>query len=78
VRPSNSHAAPMTPPWKACPDIPHGSIGWRMGCGEEVYDTFYRSFSALGDEEAAAFEQAHPEPPEWAGFYAMIRREPWR
>ncbi|MDB5431526.1 MAG: hypothetical protein JWP35_2642 [Caulobacter sp.] len=68
----------MTPPWITNPDIERGSIGWRMGAGEETYNAFYRAFSVLTDADATAFARVYPEPPEWAGFYAMIRENPWR
>jgi hypothetical protein len=66
------------PPWLARPDIPHGSIGWRMGAGEDVYDAFYQWFSRLTDEEAAMFAESNPEPATWQGHYAMIRAHPWK
>ena len=68
----------MEPPWKACPDIEHGSIGWRMGRGEEIYDMFYRWFSDLSEVERARFEAEHPEPKQWKGFYRMIAESPWK
>jgi hypothetical protein len=67
----------MQPPWKTHPDIPFGSIGWRMGCGEEAYDAFYQSFSKLSDREKSAFERENPEPPGWEGLYETIRSHPW-
>jgi len=66
------------PPWLAAPDIPRGSIGWRMGLGEDLYDTFYQWFSKQTDEQAAEFARLNPEPEEWHGQYAMIRAHPWK
>jgi hypothetical protein len=65
-------------PWIAYPDIPAGSIGWRMGPGEGAYDIFYRWFSALTELEAEQFQRANPEPDEWHGIYAKIRAHPWK
>ena len=65
-------------PWIAFPELPAGSIGWRMGSGEDAYDTFYRWFSALTPEQAQAFERENPEPEGWRGTYANIRANPWK
>jgi len=64
-------------PWIAEPDIPAGAIGWRMGSGEDAHDAFYRWFSSVSDEEAAAFQKNNPEPQGWGGFYRKIRNHPW-
>jgi hypothetical protein len=61
------------PPWIAEPDIPAGSIGWRMGRGEDVYADFRRWFGSLTDEAAQAFEVMNPEPSGWGGFYRGVR-----
>jgi hypothetical protein len=68
----------MQPPWVALPQIPHGSIGWRMGQGEEFYDCFYKWFSGLSHADRLRFAENWPEPPEWAGFYDTIASQPWR
>lgn len=65
--------SPPLPPWKAHPDIPRGSIGWRMGGGETTAMNFQEFFTELSDEDRARFEQAHPEPDEWVGYYRLIR-----
>ncbi len=67
----------MQTPWVSCPDIPPGSIGWRMGRGEEAYIAFYRSFSDLVPEQRDEFAQRNPEPPGWEGLYARITARPW-
>jgi hypothetical protein len=68
----------LLPPWLAHPDIPAGSIGWRMGRGEEAYDEFYRWFSRLNDAEATDYAAKYPEPADWVGKYAQIRANPWK
>ncbi len=67
----------MKPPWVSCPEIPSHSIGWRMGYGEAVYETFHRAFSDLPPELHTAFVADHPEPPEWGGFYQSLTDNPW-
>ncbi|MEG3146393.1 hypothetical protein U1839_17205 [Sphingomonas sp. RT2P30] len=67
----------MEPPWSVFPDEPRGSISWRMGSGEETYDTFYKAFLVMSAEARASFALANPEPPGWQGFYAMISENPW-
>lgn len=68
----------MAPVWEKYPDIPRGSIGWRMGRGEEYYDEFYRWFSNLDAVGQSNYILAHPEPVEWKGFYTTIINHPWR
>ncbi len=67
----------MQPPWNMYPDLPRGSIGWRMGYGEDYYDKFYKWFSALDSEAMARFVDSYPEPQDWNGFYQMIAEDPW-
>jgi len=66
------------PPWLVYPDIPAGSIGWRMGGGEDAYNEFYQWISRLSDAEAADYAKRYPEPRGWRGKYAMIRSNPWK
>jgi hypothetical protein len=67
----------MEPPWVKHPDIPAGSIGWRMGDGEQYYDQFYRWFSALSASEQDAFAGANQPPSGWADLYTTIKANPW-
>ena len=60
----------MEPPWKAHQDIPAGSIGWRMGRGEDCLLSFWAWFNQLTEVEQAAFREQHPEPLGWQGLYA--------
>jgi dienelactone hydrolase len=68
----------MQPPWRELPDIPGGSIGWRMGPGESYYDQFYRWFSDLDEAARRDFMNRNPEPSDWTGIYATIVRHPWK
>lgn len=67
----------MLPPWTALPDIPAGSIGWRMGEGEDCYNRFYRMYSGLTPNERQAYRRDHPEPEGWSGIYETISSHPW-
>lgn len=45
----------MAPEWLMYPNIPYGSIGWRMGYGERYAMDFYRWFNKLEDDEKITF-----------------------
>jgi hypothetical protein len=62
----------MLPPWKALPDIPAGSVGWRMGPGEEYIVEFAQWFARKHVDAKRWYADEHPEPLGWEGFY--IRR----
>jgi hypothetical protein len=66
----------LLPPWKKYPETPAGSIGWRMGAGEDYFDMFYRWFSALNDAEWTRFASENPEPAGWR-LYQTITEHPW-
>ena len=65
------------PPWLAFPEIPAGSIGWRMGAGEMEWEAFYRWYGSLTIGQAADYASRFPEPTSWYGTYALIREHPW-
>lgn len=58
------------------PDIPAGSIGWRMGDGEDYYNQFYRWFSALPVTEQDAYARSNEPPSGWRNLYATIKLHP--
>lgn len=60
----------MKPPWQMHPDIAPGSIGWRMGRGEDYLQSFHEWFASLTPEEQTKFKEQHPEPRDWRGFYS--------
>lgn len=66
------NAAPeLEPPWAAYPWIQSGSIGWRMGCGEDYLDRWFPYVKAhLPDlPSALAYLQRHPRAPRpWSSF----------
>ena len=59
----------MVPPWEKYPAIPLGSLGWRMGHGEEYWYEFQDWFAGLEDFERAKFVRTWPE--RWEGFYGQ-------
>ncbi|MFI4934522.1 MAG: hypothetical protein ACHP7N_07885 [Caulobacterales bacterium] len=70
----------MEPPWIAHPEIQLGSIGWRMGYGEEYWDRFDRWYKALTAARRDQYERDFPEPDMWVGFYVRKRAhlDSWR
>lgn len=55
----------MAPEWLMYPNIPNGSIGWRMGSGEVYIMDFYRWFNKLDEEEKKKYKEMFPEPKIW-------------
>ena len=60
----------MVPPWQKYPAIPLGSLGWRMGHGEEYWIEFVAWFSGQIPEAQRDYASNYPEPIGWKGFYA--------
>jgi hypothetical protein len=73
----SARLASMEPPWDKYPQIPAGSIGWRMGPGEEYYNQFYRWFSALSRADQHEYSSAHEPPSGWKNIYEAIGQHPW-
>ena len=59
----------MIPPWQKYPTIPLGSMGWRMGHGEEYWFEFAAWFADRLSPEKQEYAERHPEPEGWSGFY---------
>ena len=59
----------MIPPWQKHPEIPVGSIGWRMGYGEDYWISFDDWFKRKSEGEKKSYAIEHPEPHGWEGFY---------
>lgn len=55
----------MAPLWIMYPHIPNGSIGWRMGYGENYAIDFYEWFYKLTDEKKQKYKEWFPEPKIW-------------
>ena len=61
----------LEPPWSAYPWIQYGSIGWRMGCGEDYLYQWFPYVRAHLPEfpSALAYLQRHPRAPRgWSSF----------
>ena len=58
------------PPWVEFPKIRRGSIGWRMGPGEDYLNGFKDWFSGLDEQRRLFYVELHPEPTDWVGFYS--------
>lgn len=63
------HIEDLAPPWITCPDIPRGSIGWRMGGGESVLMEWDKWYKTLAEDDRIQYQLNNPEPAEWEGFY---------
>jgi hypothetical protein len=63
----------LRPPWLEHPEIEAGSIGWRMGYGEDYWLRFRDWFLKLPALEQRDFEDRYPEPRNWKKFYALLR-----
>lgn len=61
----------MQPPWLVHADIPWGSLGWRMGQGEQYWQQWSPWYDALQPQQRADYHHTYPEPEEWTGFYAV-------
>ncbi|MCI8408617.1 MAG: NADAR family protein [Lachnospiraceae bacterium] len=59
----------MPPPWIAYPEIEQGSIGWRMGYGEDYLIKHGRWFHALDEEDRKEYQTLFPEPVTWKGYW---------
>ncbi|MBN1067820.1 DUF1768 domain-containing protein [Clostridium botulinum] len=55
----------MAPLWIKYPNIPNGSIGWRMGYGESYSEKFYRWFSKLSEEKKNQYNELFEKPKMW-------------
>ncbi len=66
---------PMAPPWLMYPHISSGSIGWRMGNGEEYRYEFGDWYSALSIDEQRQFQLMFPPPKGWLDFYEEEENE---
>lgn len=75
--PMRRHKCRMEPPWQKYPELPAGSIGWRMGRGEDYYNDFYKWFSGLLPSEQEAYALANEPPRGWLNLYDTIRQHPW-
>ncbi len=64
----------LEPPWLVFPDIPWGSIGWRMGNGESYIMTWDRWYKKLSQDDRAKYQSLHPAPTGLESFYKSRER----
>lgn len=64
----------MAPEWLKYPNIPQGSIGWRMGYGESYSMKFYAWFYSLSEDEKLEFKNKFPEPICWSTAEVNLKR----
>jgi hypothetical protein len=62
----------MKPVWIAFPDIPWGSVGWRMGFGETYWYEWKAWYLALPIDQRVEYKAKWSEPEPWAGFYDFM------
>jgi hypothetical protein len=65
----------MDPPWAKFPQIPLGSIGWRMGYGEEYWCLWRDWYMAQSRDTRRLVRARFPEPQGWEGFYARLSKD---
>ena len=63
------HTEDLAAPWEVYPDIPCGSIGWRMGPGEDVYGDWLTWLGGLTTEQRQEYRRLHAAPESWAETY---------
>lgn len=61
----------MIPPWAKHPEIPFGSIQWRMGVGEDYAAQFDEWFGSLSPAAKAQYVTENPPPDGWTRFYQI-------
>lgn len=62
----------MLPPWLQYPEIPLGSMGWRMGPGEEYWYQFVDWYGRLNAGEREGYKARYPKPESWKVFWPYI------
>ena len=62
----------MNPPWIKFPSIKWGSMGWRMGGGEDYWCLWCDWYRAQSKENKIDYKIQWSEPEGWEGFYDLI------
>lgn len=57
------------PPWIKYPNIPLGSIGWRMGSGDYYWDCFIGWWKLQDINTQLQIKIKYPAPEVWGDFY---------
>lgn len=61
----------LDPPWKAY-DIPRGSLGWRMGYGEDYMMGWHEFWGQLDTWEREQYFNHHIPPEEWKDWFEKV------
>ena len=64
----------MVPPWIKYPNLYFGSIGWRMGAGENYWYDFKNNLNLSSEHIRLKTIDKYPEPIEWKGYYAKVAK----
>ncbi len=67
-------ASPMIPPWEKHPEIPYGSIGWRMGYGESYaldWSIWYKGLTEAGRQK---YRDSLNIPEEWTSWLGAQKK----
>ncbi len=69
-----SQSTEIAPPWVAYPTYTRGTIGWRMGSGEDHMGNFWRFLDKIPDlQTRVAYLRRHaPAPYTWADFICRV------
>lgn len=62
----------LLPVWIAFPKIPWGSVGWRMGAGEDYWHRWATWFKGTSPSVREQYKASWPEPEGWEDFYSFI------
>jgi hypothetical protein len=64
----------LDPPWIALP-IPYGSMGWRMGGGEDYMTEWHEFWEQLSDSQRSLYFQYHCPPGEWKEWAKRLKEK---
>ena len=63
----------MVPPWIKFPNIPVGSIGWRMGIGESYKcEEFPKWWSGQPRSMRIRVKEKYPSPESWGSYFKDV------
>jgi hypothetical protein len=62
----------IPPPWIFDPELPRGSIGWRMGGGQDDLAKWQKMFIALSPLLKKEYMEKYPAPAEWESMYQYL------
>lgn len=63
--PFDELATPMMPPWEKYPELPRGSMGWRMGYGEDYATRWSLWYGGLTEEGKGKYRRSIAVPEQW-------------